>query len=135
MLCWALLFFSWALPIYFINEYLLYGRGLYVDTGNMDFRLALGSIPMYFISPVPATCERIQSYPLRPGEQVIYAINVPEEGWCGHWIVLTSKFIIYTQGTTIYGKILPLGRLSSDFPVKSSNQKRFMSERNLPYMD
>lgn len=87
----------------------------------MDLRLALGSTPMYFISPVPTTCERIQNYPLSSEEQVIDPIKVPEEGQYGHGIVLTSKFIIYRQGT-IYGKKLPLGRLSSDFPIKSSNQ-------------
>lgn len=70
------------------------------DTGSMDLRLALGSTPMYFISPIPTSCERIKSYPLRTGEQLIYAIKVPEEGWYGHTIVLTSKFIIYRQGTT-----------------------------------
>lgn len=48
------------------------------DTGSMDLRLALGSTPLYFISPVLAICERIQSYPLRTGEQFIYTIQVPE---------------------------------------------------------
>lgn len=90
----------------------------------MDSRLDLGSTPMYFISPVPTTCERTQTYSLRTGEQTIYTIKVPEEGWYDHRIVLTNKFIIYRdKGTSIYGKTLSLGRLSSDFPVKSSNQK------------
>lgn len=143
MLCWALFFFfSWALPIYFINEYLC-GRELYVEPSSCldlwhweyGFETGFGKYTYaHFISPVPATCERIQNYPLRSGEQVIYTIKVPEGGWYGHRIVLTIKFIIYRQGT-IYWRTLPLDRLSSDFPIKSNNQKYLYMRKTLPYID
>lgn len=49
------------------------------DMAEMNLRLALRSIPMCFISPLPAICRKIQSYTLKAREQFLCMIQVPLE--------------------------------------------------------
>lgn len=107
------------------------------DIGRMDLRLALGSTPMFFISPLLLIRQRIQSYPLKAREYFLCTIQVQQERWYGHKIAFTRKFIMYSWGTNIYGKLLSFGRLCSmfwshsDSPVKSTFHTNSLKMRSI----
>lgn len=67
------------------------------DTGRVDLRLALGSPPMYFISPLPTICQKIQSSPLR----------APENGF-----FVRSKY--RRRGSTATESPLPINSVCTD---------------------